>query len=264
MEKVFSEREGSVLRVWIQRPQVHNAFDEEVIAGLTAAIEGAASDSSVRALVIGSRGKSFSAGADLTWMRRAADKSQADNERDAGGLARLLRALAECPCATIARVQGTALGGGLGLIAACDLAVAAERARFGFSEVKLGLIPAVISPHVVAKIGPGRARALFVTGTRFGAAEAERFGLLSAVVADEAALDQEVEGLLEQILANAPGAVAASKVLVRQVSTLPAEQVDAYTATQIAARRACEEGREGIAAFLEKRCPAWVDVKNET
>lgn len=257
MEKVVTETADGVRRVWIQRPDVHNAFDEDVIGGLIDAIEGAGAEAGLRALVIGSRGKSFSAGADLTWMRRAADKTEADNARDAGRLARLLRSLADCPLATIARVQGTALGGGLGLIAACDVAIATERARFGFSEVKLGLIPAVISPHVVAKIGPGRARALFVTGERFGAEAAERYGLLAQVVADEAALDEAVDAALAQVLTNAPGAVAAAKELVRQVSSLPVDAVDAYTAGQIAARRACDEGREGIAAFLEKRKPAW-------
>lgn len=251
------EKTGAVARIQIERPDVHNAFNAEVILQLTTAIEDASADSTVRAIVLCSLGRSFSAGADLRWMEEAGDTTAEENMADAVKLAQMLRALERSPKATIARVQGTALGGGLGLIAACDVAVATARAQFGFSEVNLGLIPAVISPHVIAKIGPGHARHLFVTGGRFDATYAERIGLLAQVVEGEEALDEAVDAILQQVLTSAPGAVAAAKELVRRVTNLPASEIDAYTATEIAARRSSDEGREGIRAFLEKRSPSW-------
>jgi methylglutaconyl-CoA hydratase len=250
------ERKGAVAWIWLERPEVHNAFNAELIAQLSAAIDDATA-SDARAIVLGGRGRSFSAGADLKWMKSAGQTGAAENSEDAGKLAGMLRRLEQAPQATLARVQGAALGGGLGLVSACDLAIAVERATFGFSEVKLGLIPAVISPHVIAKIGPGRARHLFVTGERFKAPAGERYGLVSQVVADEAALDEAVQAALTHVLSNAPGAVAAAKELIRQVVSLPAAEVDAYTSQQIAAARASDEGREGISAFLEKRAPSW-------
>lgn len=254
------ERSGPVAWVWIERPEVHNAFNDEVVLQLEAAL-GAAIASDARVIVLGGRGRSFSAGADLNWMKRAGQTSEAENVADAARLAGMLRRLADAPQATIARVQGAALGGGLGLVAACDLAVAVEGATFGFSEVKLGLIPGVISPHVIRKIGPGRARALFVTGERFKGAAAFRHGLISQVVDDEEQLDAALELLLEQVLANAPQAVAESKTLVSEVTRLLAAgdlaAVDDYAARAIAARRSSAEAREGIGAFLEKRAPAW-------
>ncbi|MGE0710343.1 MAG: enoyl-CoA hydratase-related protein [Planctomycetota bacterium] len=256
-EVVKLERAGEVAWIWLERPEVHNAFNDEVVAQLGAAIDEA-TRSDARAIVLGGRGRSFSAGADLNWMKRAGQTTDEDNTADAARLAAMLRQLERASQATIARVQGAALGGGLGLISCCDLAIACARATFGFSEVKLGLIPAVISPHAIRKLGPGRARQLFVTGERFDAAAGERWGLLSRVVEDEAALDVAVQEALGQVLQNAPGAVAAAKELVRQVRSLPDDDaVDRYTSGQIAAARASAEGREGIAAFLEKRDPAW-------
>ncbi|MEZ6189195.1 MAG: enoyl-CoA hydratase-related protein [Planctomycetota bacterium] len=252
------EREGGVARVWLNRPDVHNAFNAEVIAGLDETLTSLGSDTSLRAIVLGGRGRSFSAGADLNWMIAAADLSQEDNARDAAKLAGMLRRLSELPQATIARVHGTALGGGLGLLSACDLALGVERAKFGFSEARLGLIPAVISPHCVARIGPAKARALFVTGRRIDAQAALACGLLDEVLPDDAALDAAVDQALADVLACAPGAVAACKTLVARVAQGgSAAEVDAFTAAQIAARRASEEGREGIAAFLGKRPPSW-------
>lgn len=252
------EKTGPVARIQIERPDVHNAFNADVIRQLGAAIDDASADEEVRAIVLCSLGRTFSAGADLAWMKEAGDTTAEENAADAAKLASMLRVLESSPKATIARVQGTALGGGLGLIAACDVAIAVARAKFGFSEVNLGLIPAVISPHVIAKIGPGRARHLFVTGARIDAAQAERIGLISRVVEEEQGLDEAVATVLHQVLTSAPGAVAAAKELVRQVTSLPPAEIDAYTAAQIAARRSSEEGREGIAAFLEKRPPNWV------
>lgn len=256
-ETVRTSIDAGVARIWIHRPEVHNAFDDEVVARLDEAISRCSSDRAVRVIVLGSEGRSFSAGADLNWMRRAAAAGDAENAADAAKLAGMLRRLAEAPQATVARVQGTALGGGLGLVCACDLAIATERARFGFSEVKLGLVPAVISPHAIAKIGPGRARELFVTGARFDARAAERYGLVARVVPDEEALDAALAETLEQLRSSAPGAVAASKKLIREVLRRDGAELDAYTAEQIAARRASEEAREGMRAFLEKRPPAW-------
>lgn len=243
--------------IWIQRPEIHNAFNADVIRLLTEHIDSASADPNVRAIVLASQGRSFSAGADLNWMREAADTSDAENQADAARLAGMLRKLEQSPKATISRVQGTALGGGLGLIAACDVAIAVARAKFGFSEVNLGLIPAVISPHVIGKIGPGHARHLFVVGNRFDAVHAERMGLIAKVVEDEAALDAAIAAVLHQVQTSAPGAVSHAKELIRQVTALPPDAVDAYTAVQIAAARKSDEGREGMAAFLEKRPPNW-------
>lgn len=256
--KVKLERVRDVARIWIDRPDVHNAFDDEVITGLSAAVREANEHPRVRVIVLGGRGRSFSAGADLGWMKRAATWTTEQNSADASRLADMLRALARSPKVTVARVHGAAVGGGMGLVAACDLAVATMRARFGLSEVKLGLIPAVISPHVIEKIGVGRARALFVTGERFDAVFAERIGLVTRVVEDDEALDLAIEQVITEVRTSGPDAVRAAKELVRVVPTLPEDQVDAWTAEQIASRRASPEAREGMSAFLEKRPPPWV------
>ena len=262
--KVKLERTRDVARIWIERPDVHNAFDDEVIAGLTAAVREASAHPRVRVIVLGGRGRSFSAGADLAWMARAATWTAEQNSEDAGRLAAMLRALSSSPKVTVARVQGAAVGGGMGLVAACDMAIATTRARFGLSEVKLGLIPAVISPHVIEKIGVGRARALFVTGERFDAAFAERIGLVTRVVEDDEALDLAIEEVIAEVRTSGPDAVRAAKELVRVVPTLPEDQVDAWTAEQIAQRRATPEAREGMSAFLEKRTPPWSVRRDES
>lgn len=262
--KVKLERTRDVARIWIDRPDVHNAFDDEVIAGLTTAVRDASANPRVRVIVLGGRGRSFSAGADLAWMKRAATWTAEQNSADAARLAAMLRSLSASPKVTVARVQGAAVGGGMGLVAACDIAIASTRARFGLSEVKLGLIPAVISPHVIEKIGVGRARALFVTGERFDAAFAERIGLVTRVVEDDEALDLAIEQVIAEVRTSGPDAVRAAKELVRVVPTLPEDQVDAWTAEQIAQRRATPEAREGMSAFLEKRTPPWVAAKDES
>ncbi|MBX3471424.1 MAG: enoyl-CoA hydratase/isomerase family protein [Planctomycetes bacterium] len=262
-KKVKLERTRDVARIWLDRPDVHNAFDDEVIAALAAAVDEANQHPRVRVIVLGGRGRSFSAGADLEWMRRAAGWTPEQNSQDAARLAGMLRALAASPKVTVARVHGAAVGGGMGLVAACDMAIASERARFGLSEVKLGLIPAVISPHVIEKVGVGRARALFVTGQRFDAAFAERIGLVARVVPDEEALDLAIEEVIAEVRTSGPDAVRAAKELVRIVPTLTEDQVDAWTAEQIAGRRATPEAREGMAAFLEKRAPAWVARRDD-
>jgi methylglutaconyl-CoA hydratase len=237
----------------LDRPEVHNAFDDTLIARMAEALATLGGDPNVRAVVLAARGKSFSAGADLNWMRRMGGYSRKENIADAMGLAELLRALDELPKPTIARVQGPAYGGGVGLVAACDIAIAAETARFALTEVKLGLIPAVISPHVLAAIGPRQARRYFVSGEVFDADEAHRIGLVHRVVGAED-LDAAVGDMLKTLAGNGRRAMAEVKELIRAVSGRPIDQaVMRDTAERIASARASDEGRERITAFLEKR-----------
>src|SRR5881396_1130111 len=246
--------EGPVATVTMVRPDVLNAFNEHLIAGLHDAFRLLASDDGVRVVVLAGEGKSFSAGADLDWMRRAANFSEEENLRDA---AALWRTVAECPRPVVARVHGNAFGGGAGLVAASDIAVAAESAMFGFTEVRLGLLPATVAPHVVEKIGPGRALPLFLTGERFDAQRALAIGLIHQVVRPEQ-LDIAVGAVIDQLLAGGPNALRACKELVRRVATADRTKIDEYTAALIASARAGDEGRDGVAAFLEKRKPRWV------
>ncbi len=247
-----------VARVTLNRPAIHNAFDDDLIARLSALLDELAVRDDLRALVLAAVGRSFSAGADLNWMRRMADYSEAENRADADRLAGLMRRLDRLPVPTIARVQGAAFGGGVGLIACCDMAIGADRALFALSEVRLGIMPAVIAPYVIAAIGPRAARRWILTGERFDAAEALRIGLLHQVVAEEA-LDGAVEALLEELLKCGPRAQAEAKALIRDVAFRPIDQalVD-DTAARITRLRASDEGREGLSAFLEKRPPAWI------
>jgi methylglutaconyl-CoA hydratase len=237
----------------LDRAEVHNAFDDVLIARMAEALAALGSDPNVRAVVLAARGKSFSAGADLNWMRRMGGYSHEENIADAMALAGLLRTLDELPKPTIARVQGPAYGGGVGLVAACDIAIAAETARFALTEVKLGLIPAVISPHVLAAIGPRQARRYFVSGEVFDADEAHRIGLVHRVVgADD--LDAAVAGMLKNLAGNGRRAMAEVKQLIRAVTGRPIDEaVMRDTAERIARARASDEGRERITAFLEKR-----------
>ncbi|HEY8766380.1 MAG TPA: enoyl-CoA hydratase-related protein [Dehalococcoidia bacterium] len=261
-EHLTVSQRGPVATVTMARPEVHNAFNEALIAELHATFQELSADDAVRVIVLAGDGKSFSAGADLDWMRRMASASEADNRADAQRLAAMLRAVSECPKPVVARVQRAAIGGGAGLAAAADIAIAAESAMFAFSEVRLGLAPATIAPHVIEKIGLGRALPLFLTGERFDAACAERIGLVHRAVAD-AELDATVASTVEALLAGSPAAQASIKTLVRRVTRLmgqgpsPDAAVDAYTSELISAIRASAEGREGVAAFLEKRQPAW-------
>ena len=248
---------GPVLRVTLNRPEVRNAFNPAMIAELTTVFSGVEADGAVRVVVLAGAGKSFCAGADLTWMREMAAYTREQNVADALRLAAMLEAVQGCPVPVIARVHGAALGGGAGLAAACDVVVAAADATFGFTEARLGIAPAVIAPFVLRKIGTGHARALFVTGERFDAARAERIGLVHKVVAPPA-LDAAVEETIAAVLACGPGAVRACKELVDRVPGLSREEARAYTAETIAALRAAPEGQEGMRAFLEKRAPCFV------
>ena len=251
-------REGAVARLRLNRPQLHNAFDATLIAALTGALDSVAADPDVRVVVVEGEGASFSAGADLNWMRGMAAASEEENRRDSLALARLMRALDECPKPTIARVQGAAFGGGVGLVACCDIAIATANAKFGLTEAKLGLLPAVISPYVIEAIGPRQARRWFATAELFEAATAYRVGLLHEVVDDEAALDAAVARQIDLLLKAGPVAAAGAKSLVRRVAArVDRDGLDADNAALIAALRVSPEGQEGLTAFLDKRAPAW-------
>ena len=248
----------AVATVTINRPEVHNAFDEALIAALTAAIVSLDDNSDVRVVVLAGAGKSFCAGADLNWMRRMAGFGADENLADAHALAGMLRSLYALSKPTIARVTGAAYGGGVGLVAACDIAIAVPDATFALSEAKLGLIPATIGPYVIEAIGARQARRYFLTAERFGAAEALRIGLLHEVVARDA-IDARIATLVSVLRAASPAAQLECKALVRGVAHRPIDDdVIAGTAEHIAAVRTTPEGREGVAAFLEKRPPSWL------
>jgi methylglutaconyl-CoA hydratase len=253
-------RDGAVARLRLERPEVHNAFDAALIADLTDALVSLGTDPQVRVVVLEGAGASFSAGADLNWMRGMAAASEADNRDDALALARLLRILDTLPKPTIARVHGAAFGGGVGLVAACDIAIAATEAKFGLTESRLGLLPAVISPYVIAAIGTRQARRWFATAETFDAEEARRIGLLHGVV-NATALDSAVQRQVELLLKAGPIAAASAKALVREVAAATnAEAIDQANAALIARLRVSPEGQEGIGAFLEKRKPAWTQA----
>lgn len=253
---LVSERDGAVERLTLNRPDVRNAFNEDVIAELTAWAHRAAGDASLRVVVLAGAGKVFSAGADAQWMAKMADYSEEENLQDATRMAEMFSALDTLPAAVIGRIHGAALGGGAGLTAICDVAVANDAAVFGFTETKLGILPAVISPYVLPKIGPSAARELFLTGMRFSAARAKEIGLVHAVV-PAADLDRAVQTYVDELLSAAPTGVAAAKALIREVWRSPAD-ARPLTARAIASQRVSPEGQEGLRAFLEKRKPRWV------
>lgn len=256
-DKLKVEIDSGVARLTLAQPKKHNAFDETIIAAFTSALERVANDASTRAVVIAGEGKSFSAGADLDWMRRMADYGEAENLADARALADMLRTLNELPKPTIARVQGATFGGGVGLVACCDIAVASEAAIFCLSEARLGLTPSTISPYVVAAMGAHNARRYFLTAERFDAAAAERIGLVHMVTSVDQ-LDGAVDGLIAALLQNGPMAIAECKELIRRVASGPVDgDMIEDTAQHIARVRASAEGKEGVRAFLEKRPPAW-------
>jgi methylglutaconyl-CoA hydratase len=252
------ETRNGVALLTLDRPEIHNAFDETLIAELTRALRAVGADASVRAVVLLGAGPSFCAGADLNWMRRMAGFSRAQNLADARTLSTMLATLATLEKPTIARVHGAAFGGGVGLVACCDIAVAAQDATFSFSEARLGLIPAAISPYVVEAIGPRAARRFFLTAERFTAAEAYRLGLVHELVL-AAEIDARINEILGFLVSASPRAQVEAKALVRAVAHRPIDAgVIADTARRIARVRASPEGREGVAAFLGKRRPAWV------
>lgn len=246
-----------VATVTLDRALRRNAFNAELIAALHEAFETLQGAEGVRVVFLRGAGGTFSAGADLEWMRDAIDRTESDNRDDAYQMARMLKSLWDIPALTVALVEGGAFGGGAGLAAACDMAVATADAKFSFSEVRLGIIAATISPYVVAAVGPRQARGLFATGRLFDAAYAEKIGLVSEVVADAAELDAARDRIATDMMACAPGAVAESKRLVDDVAYQPIEDVMDETAKRIARIRISDEGQEGVRAFLEKRKPSW-------
>jgi methylglutaconyl-CoA hydratase len=257
-EPLSTRRAGPVVHLVLDRPALHNAFDAALIARLTGALEEVAADDAVRVVVLSGAGASFSAGADLNWMRGMAAAGEAENRADALALARLMRTLDELPRPTIARVHGAAFGGGVGLVACCDIAIGVPGAKFGLTESRLGLLPAVISPYVVAAIGPRQARRWFATAEVFDAAQALRMGLLHEVVEPEA-LDAAIERQIALLLKAGPIASARAKRLVREVALQPdRDRLDRANADLIAALRVSPEGQEGLGAFLDKRAPRWV------
>lgn len=249
-------REGGVARVTLARPDVRNAFNADLIEELRSTFAALGGDGSIFAIVLAGEGKVFCGGADVNWMRASLDLSRGRNVADARAMSDMFRAVDRCPKPVVARVHGAALGGGAGLAAVCDVVVASEDAVFGFTETKLGIIPAVISPFVLAKIGAGNARALFLTGERFDARRAQAIGLVHEVTT-AARLDAAVERILDELRTAGPEAVAAAKRLVADVGALTYEASRDHTAEAIAERRTSAEGQEGLRAFLERRPPEW-------
>ncbi|GAB4327051.1 MAG: enoyl-CoA hydratase/isomerase family protein [Candidatus Zixiibacteriota bacterium] len=249
------EQDGFVRRITLARPDVRNAFNEQVIDELTRAFTSV--DEEVRVVVLAGDGKTFSAGADINWMKKSASYTEAENARDASAMRAMFVAIDECRCPVIVRVHGAALGGGVGLVAAGDIVVAADDTKFGFTEVRLGIVPAVISPFALRKIGVTSARRYFITGEIFKAEEARHIGLIHEIApADQ--LDAKIESLVQAILQVGPRAAATAKELIRQVTHLGLDNAAEYTVSTIAKVRTSSEGQEGLGAFLEKRQPNWI------
>ncbi|WGT63120.1 enoyl-CoA hydratase/isomerase family protein [Variovorax paradoxus] len=257
--KLKLEVQDTVARIWLDQPDARNAFDDIVIAELTQAFTEAGAQPQVKAIVLGANGPAFCAGANLNWMRRMADYTRDENIADAGKLATMLRTIAECPKPTIARVQGDVYAGGMGLVAACDMAVSVDTAWYCLSEVKIGLVPATISPYVLRAMGTRASQRYFLTAERFTAAEAHRIGFVHEVVAGADALDAKVDELVKALTSASPAAVRACKQLIADVD---GREIDdaliAKTVEGIADIRASDEGREGVQAFLQKRKPSWL------
>ena len=247
---------AAVVTVTLNRPEIHNAFNGQLVADLRDAFRALAAEEATRVVVLTGAGTSFCAGADLRWLQAAAEFTVEENIRDALALTEMLEAIASCPKPVVARVNGAALAGGAGLVAASDIAIAVESARFGFTEARLGLAPATIAPYVVRRIGESQARALFLTAERFDANRALTIGLVHQVV-PVGGLDAEVERVVEHLLRGGPLALAENKALIRDLRDRPIAEVARSTAELIARLRVSPEGQEGLRAFLEKRPPAW-------
>lgn len=250
--------DNRIAKVNLARPEVHNAFNEIMIAELSEVFSRISQDSSARVVVLTGNGESFCAGADLNWMKKMINYSYQQNLEDSLKLAELFYLMYSLPKPIIARVNGAAIGGGTGLVAVCDIAIAAEKARFSLSEVKLGLVPACISPYVIRKVGEGRCREFFLTGERLTANRALELGLVNQVVPLEG-LDQAVEEKANQLISSGPKAIAMCKELLKNVPGMSFDEAKTYTAEMIASMRIGDEGQEGMNAFLEKRKPKWTD-----
>ena len=256
--RVEPDRNGTVARVTLNRPDVRNAFNAELIAEIDRTFTELDRRAEIRAIVLAGEGKVFSAGADITWMRASLELSEVENRRDAESLSDMYRAIDRCSKPVVTRVHGAAIAGASGLCAVSDIVVSADDAIFGFTETKLGIIPAVISPFVLAKIGPSQARALFLTGERFDARHALRIGLVHHVV-PLADLDTAVERVLDELSSASPTAVTAAKRTLQAIQEASYEETRAISARTIAAQRVSEEGQEGLRAFLERRKPRWTE-----
>src|SRR4030042_1461128 len=256
LKTVLAAKAGKALRLTMNRPQVHNAFNAAMIRELAVAFDEAKKDTDVRLVVLTGAGESFCAGADLNWMREIIHFSYEQNLRESRELAELMHAIYALPKPTIARINGAVIGGGTGLFSACDIVIASDRAKFGLSEVKIGLIPAAIGPYVIRRIGESASRELFLTGERFDAHRALEIGLVNKVVAHEA-LDDRVEEGVRLLLSSGPEALAKCKELLQRVPAMSLDEAKGYTAEMIAGLRVSPEGQEGMAAFLEKRKPKW-------
>jgi methylglutaconyl-CoA hydratase len=253
------ERDGPVARVSLSRPDVRNAFNAELIGDLHAAFAQLATEppAALRAVVLAGDGPSFCAGADVSWMRASLELTVDENEADAGQMADMLETLDACPVPVVARVHGAALGGGMGLCAVADVVLATAGTLFGFTETRLGILPAVISPFVLRRIGEGQARALFPGGERFDAERAQRIGLVHEVLADHAALDARVDAVVAELLAAGPTAARAAKAVIREQRGMTPSETRDMTVGAIARQRVSAEGQEGLSAFMEKRPPRW-------
>lgn len=259
-QTIETEFDNGLAVIWLNRPDLRNAMNDVVIAELTQAITAAEEDPAVRVIMLGGRGKAFCAGGDLNWMKRAREMSPEEARKDSGHLAGVMRLLYDGPKPTVARVHGPAFAGGMGLVAACDIALASTDAKFCLSEVRLGLIPAMISPYVIKSIGEARARRYFLTGEVFSAADAYRIGLVADLVEADR-LDEKLQEIIGHLLLGGPQAMGACKQLIRDVAGRPIDDdITRETAARIARARASDEAQEGIAAFFEKRKPSWVRV----
>ena len=253
------DRDGPIAKVTLARPEVRNAFNSELIADLHVTFDELATQppDALRAIVLAGDGPVFCTGADVTWMRASLALSVEENEADAGRLAAMLESIDTCPVPVVARVHGAALGGGMGLCAVADIVLAAADTAFGFTETRLGILPAIISPFVLRRIGEGHARALFLTGERFGAGRAQDIGLVHEVLPDEATLDTRLGTLLDELLAAGPTAVRAAKAVILEQRWLDADPRRTLTVRAMARQRTSPEGQEGLTAFLERRPPSW-------
>ncbi|CAN5186410.1 enoyl-CoA hydratase/isomerase family protein [soil metagenome] len=251
--------EGHVATVWLNRPNLLNSFNETSIAEITDAFRNLGTNDALRAIVLAARGSAFSAGADLNWMKKMSNYSMEDNCADAAQLAEMLHVIYVCPKPVVAKVQGDCYGGGMGLVAACDISISVETANFCLSEVRLGLIPGTISPYVIKAMGGQQARRYFLTAERFSAQEAQRIGFIH-VVSTADGLDKASDAIVKSLVAASPNAVKEAKRLVRDIAGEPiSDELIVDTANRIAAQRVSEEGREGVKAFLEKRKASWLD-----
>jgi len=254
-------KESNRARINFNRPEIHNAFNGTVIDELSSIFDDVAKDAGLRVVVLSGNGKSFCAGADLNWMRAVKDQAFEANLAESNKLADLFYKIYTCKLPVIGRINGAAIGGGAGFVAVCDIAIAAISARFSFSEVKIGVVPACIGPYVIKKMGEGKARELFITGERMNADRACQIGLVNSIVEDDK-LDAAVETLVQSILTSGPQAVATAKKLVSEVAAMSPEQFKPYTAEMIARIRNSDEGQEGMDAFLNKRPPSWTNSDN--